>query len=243
MTAGFRQIELKSEKDLEKMRRAGRLAGRVLAELAKAVEPGITTKDLDRLAEKRIREAGAIPTFLGYRGYTATICASVNEEVVHGIPSAKKVLRDGFVGDTAATYPVGKISNDRQALLDVTRESLEKGIAQARPGNRLGDISHAIQAHAESRGYGVVREFVGHGIGRQMHEEPGVPNYGQPRTGLRLEAGLVLALEPMVTAGHWKVKVLDDGWTVVSEDGSLSAHFEHTVAVTPAGPEVLTLAP
>jgi methionyl aminopeptidase len=256
MTAGFRQIELKSEKDLEKMRRAGRLAGRVLAELAKAVEPGITTKDLDRLAEKRIREAGAIPTFLGYRGYTATICASVNEEVVHGIPSAKKVLRDGdilsidigatldgFVGDTAATYPVGKISTDRQALLDVTRESLEKGIAQARPGNRLGDISHAIQAHAESRGYGVVREFVGHGIGRQMHEEPGVPNYGQPRTGLRLEAGLVLALEPMVTAGHWKVKVLDDGWTVVSEDGSLSAHFEHTVAVTPAGPEVLTLAP
>ncbi len=222
--------------------------------MSRAVAPGVDTKALDVLAEKWIRAAGAVPTFLGYRGYTACICASINEEVVHGIPHPKKVLKegdivsidvgvtyDGFVGDTAATFPVGKISQERQALLDVTRQSLEKGIAAARVGNRLGDISHAIQAQAESRGYGVVRDFVGHGIGRQMHEEPAVPNYGSPGTGLRLEAGLVLALEPMITAGDWRVRVLDDGWTVVSVDGSLSAHFEHTVAVTQDGPQILTI--
>lgn len=254
MTASSRQIELKSERDLDRMRRAGRLAGRVLKEVSAAVKPGASTKDLDRLAEKLIRDAGAIPTFLGYRGYRATICASVNEEVVHGIPSSKRILEegdivgidvgvtlDGFVGDTAVSVPVGRVSAEKHALLEATRISLEKGIEQARPGNRLGDISNAIQAYAESRGFGVVRDFVGHGIGRQMHEEPAVPNYGPPRTGLRLEAGLVLALEPMLTAGHWKVRVLDDGWTVVTEDGKPSAHFEHTVAVTAAGPEVLTV--
>lgn len=253
-TSTGRRIELKSEKDLERMRRAGRLAGQVLREVSRTVAPGVNTKALDVLAEKWIRAAGAIPTFLGYRGYTACICASVNEEVVHGIPHPKKVLKegdivsidvgvtyDGFVGDTAATFAVGKISPERQALLDVTRQSLEKGIAAARVGNRLGDVSHAIQAQAESRGYGVVRDFVGHGIGRQMHEEPAVPNYGSPGTGLRLEAGLVLALEPMITAGDWRVRVLDDGWTVVSVDGSLSAHFEHTVAVTEDGPQILTV--
>lgn len=256
ITSSTRRIELKSAKDLERMRRVGRLAGRVLWEVSRAIKSGGTTKDLDRLAEKLIRDAGAVPTFLGYRGYPACICASVNEEVVHGIPTPKKVLRDGdilsidvgvtlegFVGDTAATYAVGAITPERQALLAATRESLEKGIAQARPGNRLGDVSHAIQAQAEARGYGVVREFVGHGIGRRMHEEPSVPNFGAAGTGLRLEAGLVLALEPMVTAGHWKVRVLDDGWTVVTEDGGLSAHFEHTVAITADGPEVLTTRP
>jgi methionyl aminopeptidase len=247
------RIELKSDKDLVHMRRAGKIAGRVLREVAKAAAPGATTKDLDKLAERLIREAGAIPTFLGYRGYTASTCMSVNEEVVHGIPSAKKVLKDGdilsidvgatfegFVGDTATTVAVGRIPEETRRLLDVTRDSLEKGIERVRAGNRLGDVSSAIQAHAESHGYGIVRDFVGHGIGRAMHEEPAVPNYGAPGVGLRLEQGLVLALEPMVTMGDWRVKILKDGWTVVTEDGGLSAHFEHTVAVTPDGPEVLT---
>lgn len=250
------RIELKSEKDLVHMRRAGRIAGNALFQVGKAIRPGVTTGELDKLAEKLIRGAGAIPTFLGYRGYTATICASVNEEVVHGIPSAKRVLKEGdivgidvgatfegFVGDTAATFGVGKISGGRQKLLDVTRQSLESGIEFARAGNRLGDVSHAIQVYAESRGFGVVRDFVGHGIGRQMHEEPSVPNYGPPKTGLRLEAGMVLALEPMLTTGDWNVKVLDDGWTVVTQDGGMAAHFEHTVAITKDGPEILTVGP
>jgi methionyl aminopeptidase len=248
-----RQIELKSPVDLERMRRAGRLAAQVLDAVGRAVKPGVTTKDLDRLAETFIRDAGGIPTFVGYRGYAASICASINEEVVHGIPHPKRVLRegdivgidvgatlDGFVGDTAATFPVGRISEEAAALLRSTRESLDQGIAAARVGNRLGDVSSAIQRVAESRGYSVVRDFVGHGIGRNMHEEPSVPNYGTAGTGLRLEAGLVIALEPMVNVGTWRVQVLKDGWTVVTQDNRLSAHFEHTVAVTEAGPEVLT---
>ena len=248
-----RQIELKSPADLERMRRAGRLAAQVLETVGRAVAPGISTKELDRLAEKFIRDAGGVPTFLGYRGYTASICASINEEVVHGIPHPKRILREGdivgidvgatlggFVGDTAATFPVGKISEEAERLLRTTRESLEKGIAAARVGNRLGDISSAIQQVAESRGYSVVRDFVGHGIGRNMHEEPSVPNYGTAGSGLRLEAGLVVALEPMVNVGTWRVQVLKDGWTVVTEDNRLSAHFEHTVAITDHGPEVLT---
>ena len=248
-----RQIELKSPADLERMRRAGRLAAQVLETVGRAVAPGISTKELDRLAEKFIRDAGGVPTFLGYRGYTASICASINEEVVHGIPHPKRILREGdivgidvgatlggFVGDTAATFPVGKISDEAERLLRTTRESLEKGIAAARVGNRLGDISSAIQQAAESRGYSVVRDFVGHGIGRNMHEEPSVPNYGTAGSGLRLEAGLVVALEPMVNVGTWRVQVLKDGWTVVTEDNRLSAHFEHTVAITDQGPEVLT---
>ena len=248
-----RQIELKSPTDLERMRRAGRLAAQVLEAVGRAVAPGVSTKELDRLAEKFIRDAGGVPTFLGYRGYTASICASINEEVVHGIPHPKRILREGdvvgidvgatlggFVGDTAATFPVGKISDEAERLLRTTRESLEKGIAAARVGNRLGDISSAIQQAAESRGYSVVRDFVGHGIGRNMHEEPSVPNYGTAGSGLRLEAGLVVALEPMVNVGTWRVQVLKDGWTVVTEDNRLSAHFEHTVAITDQGPEVLT---
>lgn len=234
------------------MRRAGALAGRVLKEVGAAVAPGVSTQDLDRLAEKVIRSAGGIPTFLGYRKYPACICASINEEVVHGIPSPKRVLKagdivgidvgvtlEGFVGDTAATFPVGKVSPEIEALLKTTEESLRRGIEKAWPGNRLGDISHAIEATAAGK-YGVVRDFVGHGIGRNMHEEPAVPNYGAPETGLRLEAGLVLALEPMFNMGTWKVKILDDGWTVITDDRKPSAHFEHTVAITEEGPEVLT---
>lgn len=253
MTATARRIELKSAADLDKMRAAGRLAGAVLKQVGKLVKAGVTTQDLDKAVEKMIRDGGGIPTFLGYRGYTATICASVNEEVVHGIPSPKRVLKEGdiisvdlgatvhgFVGDTAATFAVGKISESDQRLIDATRVSLEKGIAMMRPGNRLGDVSSAIQAHAESLGFGVVRDYVGHGIGRQMHEEPSVPNYGTPGTGLRLETGLVLALEPMITEGSYKVKVRPDGWTVVTQDGRRAAHFEHTVAITEAGPEILT---
>jgi methionyl aminopeptidase len=248
-----RQIELKSSADLERMRRAGRLAAQVLDAVGRAVAPGVTTKELDRLAEKVIRDAGGVPTFLGYRGYTASICASINEEVVHGIPHPKRILRDGdivgidvgatldgFVGDTAATFPVGRISEEAQRLLQTTQESLAQGIAAARVGQRLGDVSAAIQRVAEAKGYSVVRDFVGHGIGRNMHEEPSVPNYGTAGTGLRLEAGLVIALEPMVNAGTWRVQVLKDGWTVVTEDNRLSAHFEHTVAITDAGPEILT---
>lgn len=248
-----RQIELKSAVDLDRMREAGRLAAEALAAVGRLVGPGVTTKDLDRVAEKFIRAGGGIPTFLGYRGYTATLCTSINEEVVHGIPSSRRVLREGdivgvdvgatlggFVGDTAATFPVGRISEEAEALLRTTRESLERGIAAARVGNRLGDVSHAIQALAEAKGYSVVRDFVGHGIGRNMHEEPSVPNYGTAGTGLRLEAGLVIALEPMVNVGTWRVNVLKDGWTVVTEDNRLSAHFEHTVAVTESGPEILT---
>jgi methionyl aminopeptidase len=256
MTATARRIELKSAADLEKMRRAGAIAGRVLGEVGKLVAPGVSTRDLDQAAERMIREAGALPTFLGYRGYTATICASVNEEVVHGIPSAKRVLREGdiisvdlgatflgFVGDTAATFAVGRISEEDKQLVETTRLSLERGIEKLRPGGRLGDVSSAIQKEAEDAGFGVVRDYVGHGIGRQMHEEPSVPNYGTAGTGLRLEAGLVLALEPMITAGSWKVKVRPDGWTVVTQDGRRAAHFEHTVAVTEQGPEVLTVRP
>lgn len=251
--AQTRQIELKSPADLERMRRAGRLAAQVLEAVGRAVAPGVTTKELDRLAEKLIRDAGGVPTFLGYRGYTASICASINEEVVHGIPSAKRVLRDGdivgidvgatlggFVGDTAATFGVGRISETATALLRATRDSLNQGIAATRVGNRLGDVSAAIQRAAERQGYSVVRDFVGHGIGRNMHEEPSVPNYGTAGTGIRLEVGLVVALEPMVNVGTWRVQVLKDGWTVVTEDNRLSAHFEHTVAVTEAGPEILT---
>ncbi|MBK8870629.1 MAG: type I methionyl aminopeptidase [Elusimicrobia bacterium] len=251
---GARKIELKSPADLDRMRRAGRLAATALRAVGRAVAPGVTTKELDRLAEKLIRDGGGIPTFLGYRGFTASICASINDEVVHGIPTVKRVLRPGdivgidigatlggFVGDTAATFPVGPISDEAQRLLKTTQESLNQGIAAMRVGNRLGDVSCAIQKTAEEQGYSVVRDFVGHGIGREMHEEPSVPNYGSAGTGVRLEPGLVLALEPMVNAGTWRVQLLKDGWTVVTEDGRWSAHFEHTVALTENGPEVLTV--
>jgi methionyl aminopeptidase len=207
---------------------------------------------LDAIAESFIRKSGAKPTFIGYRGYPATLCISINEEVVHGIPGKRKLKSgdivsvdvaatlDGFVGDTAMTVLLDSTDEKAKKLVDVTRESLEAAIRQMRPGQRLGDIGAAVQRVAESNGFGVVRDFVGHGIGRQMHEEPSVPNYGTPGTGIRLEPGMVLAVEPMVTMGHWDVKVLSDGWTVVTKDGSLAAHFEHTIAVTEDGPVVFT---
>lgn len=256
MGSASNRIELKSEKDLNHMRRAGRLTAQVMREVAALIAPGVSTKELDQRAEKIIRAAGARPTFLGYRGYPATLCTSINEEVVHGIPHSKRFLKEGdilsvdvgvtyegFVGDMAWTFPVNKIGGQEERLLRVTRGCLEKGIEKMRPGNRLGDVSSAIQQEAESQGFQVVREFVGHGIGREMHEAPSVPNYGEAHTGIRLDAGVVLALEPMVTVGDWRVRVLGDRWTVVTADGSLSAHFEHTVAVTPSGPEILTKLP
>jgi methionyl aminopeptidase len=235
------------------MREAGRLVGEVLTELAAHVSPGVTTADLDELAEKRIRRAGAIPAFKGYHGYPATICASVNEEVIHGIPSGRRILNegdvisidvgaslDGYFGDSAVTLAVGQVSEEAATLLRVTDESLYKAIEVVKPGGRISDIGHAVQKHVEAYGFSVVREFVGHGIGQKMHEEPQVPNYGEPGRGPRLTEGMVLAIEPMVNAGKPAVKVLADGWTAVTRDGSLSAHFEHTVAVTADGPWILT---
>jgi methionyl aminopeptidase len=246
-------IVCRSAAELELMRDAGRLVGEVLTELAAAVAPGISTADLDALAEKRILAAGAAPAFKGYHGYPATICASINEEVIHGIPSGRRVLQDGdiisidvgaalggYFGDSAVTLPVGKVSEKAATLLRVTEEALYKAIECARAGNRVSDVGHAVQQHVEMHGFTVVREFVGHGIGEQMHEEPQVPNYGEPGRGPRLSEGMVIAIEPMVNAGKASVKVLADGWTAVTRDGSLSAHFEHTVAVTSGEPWILT---
>ena len=235
------------------MREAGRLVGEVLTELAAHVAPGVTTADLDELAEKRIRKAGGTPAFKGYHGYPATICASINDEVIHGIPSGRRVLNEGdvisidvgaslggYFGDSAITLAVGQVSEEAATLLRVTDESLYKAVAAVKPGGRVSDIGHAVQRHVEAYGFSVVREFVGHGIGQKMHEEPQVPNYGEQGRGPRLAEGMVLAIEPMVNAGKPAVKVLADGWTAVTRDGSLSAHFEHTVAVTADGPWILT---
>ena len=246
-------IVCRSAAELERMREAGRLVGEVLTELTAAVAPGVSTAELDEIAERRIRQAGATPAFKGYHGYPATICASINDEVIHGIPSGRRVLAegdiisidvgaalDGYYGDSAVTLPVGQVSEQAATLLRVTEESLYKAIEQARPGKRVSDIGHAVQRHVEAFGFSVVREFVGHGIGQRMHEEPQVPNYGEPGHGPRLAEGMVLAIEPMVNAGKPAVKVLADGWTAVTRDGGLSAHFEHTVAVTADGPWILT---
>ncbi len=244
---------LKSAREIEAMRRSGKVTAAVLTELMETVHPGQTTGELDRLAERRIRDAGGVPTFKGYNGFPGSICASVNNEIVHGIPGSR-VLRegdllsidigttlDGYVSDSAVTIPVGKIGRNARRLLDVTHECLAIGIAQMQVGRHLGDIGAAVQRHAESHGYGVVRELVGHGVGRAMHEEPQVPNYGDAGTGIELRVGLVLALEPMITEGSRNVRMLKDGWTVVTADGKLAAHFEHTIAVTENGPQVLTL--
>jgi methionyl aminopeptidase len=235
------------------MRAAGKLVGQVLTALAAKVAPGVTTADLDAIAEGLIIDAGAIPAFKGYHGYPATICASVNDEVIHGIPSGQRVLNagdvisidvgaalGGYYGDSAVTLPVGPVSEDAAKLLRVTEESLYKAIDAVKPGGRISDIGHAVQKHVEAHGFSVVREFVGHGIGQEMHEEPQVPNYGEPGRGPRLAEGMVIAIEPMVNAGKPQVKVLSDGWTAVTRDRSLSAHFEHTVAVTADGPWILT---
>jgi methionyl aminopeptidase len=245
-------IIYKSREEIETMDRCNRVVAQILAALAKAVAPGVTTAELDRLAEKMCRDAAVRPAFKGYRGYPCVLCASVNEEVVHGIPSAKKVLREGdivgldfgvvlegYYGDAAVTVPVGRISREADDLLRVTRESLRKGIQAARAGARLSDISAAVQAHVEAQGYSVVREFVGHGIGTSLHEDPQVPNYGTPGSGPVLKEGLALAIEPMVNVGGPAVRIHTDGWTASTLDGSLSAHFERSIAITEDGPLVL----
>ena len=245
-------IVCRSAAELERLARVNALVARVLAELAAMIAPGVTTAEVDAVAERRLREAGAEPAFKGYHGYPATICASVNEQVVHGIPSARKLVAgdiisvdlgakmDGFYGDSAVTVAVGPVSAEATKLLDVTKQSLHEALAVVKAGARLSDIGAAVQRHVEANGFSVVREFVGHGIGVTLHEEPQIPNYGTPGRGPRLAEGMVLAIEPMVNIGQAGVKVLADGWTAVTKDGSLSAHFEHTVAVTADGCRVLT---
>lgn len=245
-------IILKSADEIAAMRRAGAVVAECHARLAEWVKPGVTTQQLNDMVAELIARRGGTPSFLGYRGYPAAICTSVNEEVVHGIPGPRRleegdivgidigVLLDGFHGDAAYTYPVGAVDAETRRLLQVAEEALYIGIAQAKPGQRLSDISHAIQRHVEAAGFSVVRQFVGHGIGRNMHEDPQVPNFGPPGRGVRLRPGMTLAIEPMVNAGTHEVKVLEDGWTVVTADGANSAHFEHTVALTVDGAEIVT---
>ena len=246
-------ISIKSAREIEIMRRSGKITSKTLERLMAAARPGVTTAQLDRIADESIRSMGGVPTFIGYNGYPSAICTSVNDEVVHGMPG-KRVLADGdllsldigttlegYVSDSAITVAIGNVSEAAQRLMRVTQECLMLGIAQMQVGNHLGDIGHAVQQHAESNGYGVVRALVGHGIGRKMHEDPQVPNYGSPGQGTLLRNGLVLAIEPMITEGTWEVATLEDGWTVVTEDGKLAAHFEHTIAITDHGPKILTL--
>jgi methionyl aminopeptidase len=245
-------IVCRSAAEIEKLARVNELVAHVLAELKGMVAPGVTTADLDAVAEARLREAGAEPAFKGYHGYPATICASVNEQVVHGIPSKRPLVDgdivsldmgaklDGFFGDSAVTVPVGAVSPEAARLLAVTEESLYRALEAVKPGARVSDIGAAVQAHVEVHGFSVVREFVGHGIGTKLHEEPQIPNYGPAGRGPRLAEGMVLAIEPMVNVGKPAVKVLSDGWTAVTKDGSLSAHFEHTVVVTSTGCQILT---
>lgn len=235
------------------MREAGRITARALRLVGEGVQAGVSTRELDSIAETAIREAGAIPAFLGYQGFPATICSSVNQQVVHGIPAELKLhegdiisidvgaIFDGYFGDSARTFPVGRVSDEARRLMDATESSLMAGIEQCIVGNRLSDVSHAVQTVAEGAGFSVVREYVGHGIGREMHEEPQIPNYGPPGKGPELKEGMVFAIEPMINAGGFPVRSLQDGWTVVTADGSLSAHFEHTVAITESGPVVLTV--
>jgi methionyl aminopeptidase len=246
-------IVCKSAAELVRMRAANVLVAEILAELREMVRPGVTTAELDQFAERRVREAGGVPAFKGYHGFPATLCTSVNEEVIHGIPSARVlgtgdivsidigILMDGFFGDAAITVPLGPIDGRVAELLRVTEESLYRGIEQARVGARVSDIGHAVQRHVEAHGFSVVREFVGHGVGMALHEEPQVPNYGPAGRGPRLAEGMTLAIEPMVAMGRAAIKVLRDGWTAVTKDRSLAAHFEHTVAITADGPVIMTV--
>ena len=247
-------ITLKSPKEIETMARAGRIVAETLALVRSMVRPGISTEELDAAAEKFIRShPGASPSFKGLYGFPKTLCVSINEEIVHGIPSPARVLHEGsvvsvdvgvylsgFHADAAITIPVGEVSPEAKRLLQVTQDALAAGIAEARLGNHIGDIGHAVQAVAEAAGFGVVRELVGHGVGTRMHEDPQVPNHGQPKRGPRLQPGMTIAIEPMITQGNYETRMLDDKWTVVTADGSLAAHFEHTVAVTKEGPRILT---
>jgi methionyl aminopeptidase len=250
-------IELKTSKEIAKLRVVGKVVGKILEKISGIIKPGITTKDIDDFSQKYIRKLKMTPAFLGVPGvkypFPAAACISINDEVVHGIPNASRVLKsgdivsvdmgvfyEGYYADAARTYAVGSISDTAVSLLKTTELSLQKGIEKAVPGNRLGDISNAVQTVAENAGFSVVRDFVGHGIGRNLHEEPQVPNYGKAGTGVKLLPGMVLAIEPMVNEGNYEVYMLDDDWTVVTKDGSLSAHFEHTVAITESGYEILT---
>ncbi len=249
-----KNVEVKSPAEIATMRRAGAVVADILVLLTGQVRAGMTTGDIDAVCREELKKRGAKPAFLNYHGFPGVICVSINSEVVHGIPSKQRALKDGDIvgldfgciidgwyADSARTVPVGAVSEDAQKLMTVTRESLEKGIAAIKAGNRLGDIGWAIQSHAQSHGYSLVREFVGHGIGRALHEEPPVPNYGKPGHGLSLKAGMTIAIEPMVNMGGPEVATLSDGWTAVTKDGKLSAHFEHTVAVTETGFDILTL--
>jgi len=245
-------IVLKSAEEIEKMRKGGQITAQISQKLTEKVKPGVTTKELDRVASTLIKMHKARPAFLGFRGFPASICTSVNDQIVHGIPGSYRlregdiisldfgVVHQGYYSDMAITLPVGSISEDAQRLIEVTRSALVSGISQMVPGNRLYDISSAIQECAESNGFSVVRDLVGHGIGQKMHEEPQIPNFGKKSTGPYLKAGMVFALEPMVNMGGYEIRTLDDHWTVVTADGSLSCHFEHTVAITDNGPEILT---
>jgi methionyl aminopeptidase len=246
-------IYCKSTREITLMREGGRILAEVVERLRTLAKPGTSTLEIDQAVEAFIGARGAAPAFKGYRGFPATVCVSINDEVVHGIPSARRHLKDGdivgfdlgcivegYYADCAVTLPIGAVPTAVQKLLDVTRESLDLAIQECRPDRRLSDVSHAVQRHVEAHGFGVVRAFVGHGIGRALHEEPQVPNFGEPGRGPKLRPGMVLAIEPMVTMGGYDVRILDDGWTAVTTDGSLAAHFEHTIAVTESGPEVLT---
>ncbi|MBR4733194.1 MAG: type I methionyl aminopeptidase [Lachnospiraceae bacterium] len=247
-------VTIKSEREIELMRESCRLLGIVHKELGEAIRPGMTTKDIDDLGESLIRKLGGIPNFKNYNGYPASICVSVNDEVVHGIPTKKRILQEGDIvsldagliykgyhSDAARTYGVGQISPEAQKLIDVTRESFFAGVKMAKAGNRLYDISNAIDAYIKPYGYGIVKDMVGHGIGTKLHEDPQIPNFAQKRRGFKLEAGMTFAIEPMVNMGGWEVEWLDDDWTVVTADGSLSAHYENTVLITDGEPEILTL--
>ena len=246
-------IIIKSSREIEQLRRPNAIVAEVLQRLRKAVVPGVTTQELDQITEEVILSKGALPAFKGYRGYPASLCASINEQVVHGIPNQRRLEEgdiisldvgaslNGYFGDAAITLPVGNIDPEAERLLKVTERALTLGIEQARKGNRLFDISFAVQSWVESHGFSVVRDFVGHGIGKNLHEEPQIPNFGSPHQGPRLEEGMVFALEPMVNEGTYEVKILSDGWTVVTADRKRSAHFEHTIAVTDGDPEILTV--
>lgn len=247
-------ITIKSESEIKRMAEAGRITATALDAVRKAVRPGVSTLELDEIAKDAILASNAVPTFYNYNGFPKNICASINDEIVHGIPCAGRILRegdivsidigatyDGFVGDMADTFPVGKVSDEAMRLIETTRASFYAGLEYCVEGNRLFDISHAVQQKAESMGYGVVRDYVGHGIGRHMHEDPSVPNYGTPGRGVRLRNGMTLAIEPMVNIGTYETLLMDDDWTVKTADGSLSAHYEHTVALTEGGPVLLTV--
>ena len=245
-------IALRSPREIELMRRAGRITAQARKLAGEMVRPGVTTKEIDKAVEKFIRSQGAVPSFLNYQGYPASVCLSVNDEVIHGIPGKRKLEEGdlvsvdvgayigGFHGDCAATFPCGKVSDEAAKLIKVTRQSFFEGIRFARPGYRVSDVSHGVQSYVEQFGFSVVRDYVGHGVGVQLHEAPEVPNYGEPGHGPRLMAGMTIAVEPMVNMGDWQVKVLSDGWTVKSRDGSLSAHYENTILITEGDPEILT---